>query len=194
MDSTRFPKHGRTSLDTFREPVFAGLTRNALRSISPSTIHQIRCGIRSISINSPDRDGNPVVVLGVGRGVYGLRVCAVTIEVGLDAYIAARRIVRRWSRSVAAYGVVGDRFPSTVGPRTVRARVPRVDAATGRVRYRSITRRRQLCQTGSLNGGFALMNDGPAFAAQLARAVACSYSGAAVEELGFVLGVSAVDQ
>jgi hypothetical protein len=110
---------------------------------------------------------------GPGRwwGVYGLGMCTITVEVGLDAYLTARRIVRRWSRSVAAYGTVGDRFPSAVGPRTVRLRVARVDRETGRVRFRWTTRRRQLCQSGSLNGGFALVNDGTRFAQQLARAV-----------------------
>ena len=110
---------------------------------------------------------------GPGRwwGVYGIRTCTVTVEVGLEAYLAARRIVRRWSRSVTAYGVTGSRFPSTVGPRTVRVRVPRTDRVTGRVRFRWTTKRRVLCRSGSLDGGFALVNDGSAFAAQLARAI-----------------------
>ena len=109
---------------------------------------------------------------GPGRwwGVYGLRKHVATVEIGLTAYVKARRILRRWSRSTAAYGA-GSRFPTATGPRTSRVRVPRVDSETGVVRYRYVRRRRCLCATGSLNGGFALVNDGPMFATQLARAI-----------------------
>lgn len=71
---------------------------------------------------------------GPGRfwGVYGLKKAIAVVEVGQDAYLAARRIVRRWSRSQAVYGDSGSRFPPTaVVPRTATVMVPRVDCETG---------------------------------------------------------------
>ncbi|WP_423488473.1 rolling circle replication-associated protein [Mycobacteroides sp. PCS013] len=111
---------------------------------------------------------------GPGRfwGIYGLRKATATAEVGVDAYLATRRIIRRWSRSQAAYSAASERFPSAVVPRTAHRIVPRVDKATGRVKYRKVRRRRALCDQGGLAGGYALVNNGPTFAAQLSRAVA----------------------
>ncbi|MCV7227578.1 helitron helicase-like domain-containing protein [Mycolicibacterium komossense] len=109
---------------------------------------------------------------GPGRfwGVYGLKKAIAVVEVTQDAYLAARRVVRRWSRSQAVYGDPASRFPTAVVPRTAIRVVPRVDRATGVVKYRRVRRRRTLCDQGGLAGGYALVNDGPAFAAQLARA------------------------
>lgn len=111
---------------------------------------------------------------GPGRfwGVYGLKKAIAVAEVSQDVYVAARRIVRRWSRSQAVRGDRDTRFPTAVVPRTAVRLVRRVEEATGRVRYRRVRRRRQLCDQGGLAGGFALVNSGPEFAAQLARAVA----------------------
>jgi len=110
---------------------------------------------------------------GPGRfwGVYGLKKAIAVAEVTLDAYLAARRIMRRWSRSQAVYGDSGSRFPAAVAPRTVTVRVPRVDRDTGAVQYRRMRRRRALCSQGGLAGGYALVNDGPAFASLLAAAL-----------------------
>lgn len=110
---------------------------------------------------------------GPGRfwGVYGLKKAIAVVEVAQDAYIAARRIVRRWSRSQAVYGDSGSRFPTAVVPRTAIRLVPRVDRATGVVKYRRVRRRRTFCNQGGLAGGYALVNDGPAFASQLAAAL-----------------------
>ncbi|KRQ24597.1 MULTISPECIES: hypothetical protein [Mycobacteroides] len=111
---------------------------------------------------------------GPGRfwGVYGLKKAIAVVEVGQDAYLTARRIVRRWSRSQAVYGDSGSRFPTAVVPRTARRLVPRVNRDTGVVAHRHVGRRRMLCNQGGLAGGYALVNDGPSFAAQLARAIA----------------------
>jgi hypothetical protein len=103
--------------------------------------------------------------------VFGLKRVTATVEIEKDAYLTARRIIRRWSRSQAAYGSAGSRYPTTVIPRTSYRRVQRVDLRTGRVRCRSVRRRRAICDQGGLAGGFALVNDGPAFAAQVARAI-----------------------
>lgn len=110
---------------------------------------------------------------GPGRfwGVYGLKKALAVVEVAQDAYIAARRIVRRWSRSQAVYGDSGSRFPTAVVTRTATRLVPRVDRGTGVVAHRRVRRRRTLCDQGGLAGGYALVNDGPSFAAQLATAL-----------------------
>lgn len=110
---------------------------------------------------------------GPGRfwGVYGLKKAIAVIEVAQDAYLAARRIVRRWSRSLAVYGNPSSRFPTAVAPRTAVRVVARADSVGAR-KHRRVRRRRTLCNQGGLAGGYALMNDGPGFASQLARAVA----------------------
>lgn len=43
---------------------------------------------------------------GPGRfwGVFGLKRATTTFEIDKDAYLTARRIIGRWSRSQAAYG------------------------------------------------------------------------------------------
>ena len=109
---------------------------------------------------------------GPGRfwGVYGLKKAIAVVELTQDAYIAARRIVRRWSRSQAVYGDSASRFPTVVVPRTAIRLVTHVNRDTGAVTYRRVRRRRTLCNQGGLAGGYALVNDGPNFAAQLARA------------------------
>ncbi len=57
-------------------------------------------------------------------------------------------------------------------PRTVKVSVPRTDAETGKVTFRRLHRRLQLCSQGGRAGGFAMVNNGPEFASQLARALA----------------------
>ncbi|MGB3321234.1 MAG: hypothetical protein WBB05_01340 [Mycolicibacterium fortuitum] len=110
---------------------------------------------------------------GPGRfwGVYGLKKAITVVEVTQDAYLTARRIVRRWSRSQAVYGDSDSRFPTAVVPRTAVRLVPRVDRGTGVVMHRRVRRRRTLCNQGGLAGGYALVNDGPTFASQLAAAL-----------------------
>lgn len=110
---------------------------------------------------------------GPGRfwGAYGLKKAIAVVDVALDVYIAARRIVRRWSRSQAVYGDSASRFPTVVVPRTATRLVPRVNRDTGTVKYRRMRRRRTLCNQGGLAGGYALVNDGPAFAVKLALAI-----------------------
>ncbi|CAN5613396.1 hypothetical protein BH09ACT8_BH09ACT8_19640 [soil metagenome] len=110
---------------------------------------------------------------GPGRfwGVYGLKKAIAVVEVAQDVYLTARRIVRRWSRSQAVYGDSASRFPTAVVPRMATRRVPRVDRESGFVAHRQVRRRRTLCNQGGLAGGYALVNDGPNFAAQLAKAI-----------------------
>ena len=154
--------------------------RNGLRASDPK-----RLAIYFTKHSSPNLHGNKeyqhiVPELwqrpghGPGRfwGVYGLKKAISVVEVAQDAYLAARRIVRRWSRSQAMYGDSRSRFPTTVAPRTAVRLVPRVDRDTGVVAHRRVRRRRTLCNQGGLAGGYALVNDGPAFASQLAHAIA----------------------
>jgi hypothetical protein len=110
---------------------------------------------------------------GPGRfwGVYGLKKAIVVVEVTQDAYIAARRIVRRWSRNQAVYGDSGSHFPTAMVPRTATRLVPRINRDTGTLTYRRVRRRRTLCNQGGLAGGYALVNDGPAFAVKLVLAI-----------------------
>jgi hypothetical protein len=90
---------------------------------------------------------------GPGRfwGYRGLRPVLAIRQVTPAMGVAAGRVLRRWYR---AKGL------------TKQVRRARVDPATGRVAHRTTTvRKRLLCQ----NRGFITVNDGPAFALQLAR-------------------------
>ena len=110
---------------------------------------------------------------GPGRfwGVYGLKKAVAVIDIAQDAYLTARRIVRRWSRNHVVYGDSGSHFPTAVVARTAIRVVPRINRDTGTVTYRRVRRRRTLCNRGGLAGGYALVNDGPAFAVKLALAI-----------------------
>lgn len=116
---------------------------------------------------------------GPGRfwGVYGLKKAITVVEVAQDAYLAARRIVRRWSRSLAVYGNPGSSFPTAVVPRTATRLVPRVVQNTGAMTHRRVRRRRALCDQGGLAGGYALVNNGPAFTTKLAAALSLRSAG-----------------
>jgi hypothetical protein len=113
---------------------------------------------------------------GPGRfwGVYGLKKAIAVVEVAQDTYLAARRIVRRWSRSQAIYGNPASSFPTAVMPRTAARLVPRVAQNTGVVTRRRVRRRRAFCSQGGLAGGYALVNDGPAFASNLVAALSAA--------------------
>ncbi|GAB4939855.1 hypothetical protein MAHJHV49_00430 [Mycobacterium avium subsp. hominissuis] len=110
---------------------------------------------------------------GPGRfwGVHGLQRATAVVEIAQDAYLKARRVIRRWSRSQAVYGDVTGRFPTAVLPRTAQRVAVRFDSTTGKVRHRNVRRRRSLCDQGGFAGGYALVNDGPAFASQVAAAL-----------------------
>ena len=153
--------------------------RNGLKACDPK-----RLAIYFTKHSSPNLDGDkeyqhivPELWRGPGRGpgrfwgVYGLKKALTAVEVPQDAYIAARRIVRRWSRSQAVYGDSGSRFPTSVVPRTATRLVTRIIRGTGVVAHRRVRRRRTLCNQGGLAGGYALVNDGPAFASCLAKAL-----------------------
>nr|WP_231608721.1 hypothetical protein [Mycobacterium shottsii] len=113
---------------------------------------------------------------GPGRfwGVHGLQRATAVVEIVQDAYLTARRIVRRWSRSQALYGDCTSPFPTSIHPRMASVTVQRVHSKTGRLGRRTVRRRRQLCNQGGLGGGYALVNDGARFASQLAAALSAA--------------------
>nr|WP_234807110.1 helitron helicase-like domain-containing protein [Mycolicibacter minnesotensis] len=152
--------------------------RNGLRACDPKRLAIYFTKHSSPNLNG-DKEYQHIVPelwrqpgCGPGRfwGVYGLKKAIAVVEIDQDAYFAARRIVRRWSRSQAVYGDSGGRFPTDVVPRTAVVLAPRVSRDTSRVRHRRVHRRRTLCNQSGLAGGYALVNDGPNFAARLARA------------------------
>src|SRR4029077_4858924 len=104
-------------------------------------------------------------------GFHGLQLATAVVEIVQDAYLIARRVIRRWSRSQAVYADCTRRFPTAVVPQMAHVAVRPVDSQTGKVRNRRVHRRRLLCNQGGLAGGYALANDGPAFASQLAAAL-----------------------
>lgn len=153
--------------------------RNGLKACDPK-----RLAIYFTKHSSPNLHGNkeyqhivPNLWRQPGRGpgrfwgVYGLKKAIAVVEVAQDAYLTARRIVRRWSRNQAVYGDSGSRFPTSVVPRTATRLVTRIDRDTGVVACRRVRRRRTLCNQGGLAGGYALVNDGPSFASQIATAL-----------------------
>jgi len=153
--------------------------RNGLRACDPKRLAIYFTKHSSPNING-DKEYQHIVPnlwqqpgRGPGRfwGVCGLKKAIAVVEVAQDAYLAARRIVRRWSRSQAIYGNPGSSFPTAVVPRTATRLVPRVGQYTGVVTFRRVRRRRAFCSQGGLAGGYALVNDGPAFASNLAAAV-----------------------
>jgi hypothetical protein len=105
----------------------------------------------------PDAD---LVELGsAGRfwGYRGLRRELAIRQVTPSVGIAAGHIARRWYR---AKGL------------TRQITVPRVERATGRITHRTTTVRKTLFPHGR---GFICVNDGPAFASQLARYLSRRY-------------------
>jgi len=103
-------------------------------------------------------DAEVIEVGSAGRfwGYRGLRPVLAVREVTPDDGIRAGRTLRRWYRAKG---------------HTKRIRHQRVDAATGRVRYRTTNVRKRLF---AANRGFVTVNDGPAMASQLARYLTAS--------------------
>jgi hypothetical protein len=127
---------------------------------------------------------------GPGRfwGYWGLRPLAVAAELTGDNYLLAARIMRRWSAHIQVWSctmsVGGRRAEPCRGPshkpgcRLVWTRVMTpvkpsrkdVDESTGERLWRK--RRRRVRVRRFANGsGFLVVNDGPALARQLARAI-----------------------
>lgn len=92
---------------------------------------------------------------GPGRfwGYWGLSKATKGVEVTPATAVEAARIVRRWARAQGT---------------TREVRAPRVNTRTGEIRYRKVRRRVARMKHGR---GWVSVNDGAAFASQLARAL-----------------------
>lgn len=110
---------------------------------------------------------------GPGRfwGYWGLKPVVATVEVEPDDAVAAARVMRRWSRAqdrrqqVVRPRVAGGRAQS-VYPEVIGLAGAQFLANQGRTRYRRTRRRVVLVSKGR---GWVAVNDGPAFASDLAR-------------------------
>jgi hypothetical protein len=113
---------------------------------------------------------------GPGRfwGVWGLKRCAQAVEVDPRAATMAARVMRRWARS---QGVMYDARvprsrPGEINPAFVRNEnagiigLAGLQLTTGRVRKRKVRRRVKRLPRGR---GWISLNDGPAFALEVAR-------------------------
>lgn len=104
-------------------------------------------------------------------GYIGIEKATAATQVSKDDFIRLRRIMRRWSRSTTSYPAEG--LPVT-RPRTAKVSVTRHKTfADGTIReyHRRVTRRRELMDTGRLQGGFVMVNDAPRFAEAMAQAL-----------------------
>ena len=93
-------------------------------------------------------------------GMWGLKRAVETVEISRDDFDAARRVLRRQSRTQTL------RLPS--GEVIHRPRLRRVRVKRGK-RWRWTWRRAQLFTGGQRRGGWTMVPDGPAEAAALAR-------------------------
>lgn len=111
---------------------------------------------------------------GPGRfwGYRGLESAAVAVEIDPAAAVWAARLLRRYAAAQGRTDLTRDRYGYVTAERRVRttrqSTVQRVDTRTGTIRYRKsrvpVVRMRG-------GRGFLCVNDGPAVASQLARAV-----------------------
>lgn len=90
---------------------------------------------------------------GPGRfwGYWGLSKATKGVEVSPRVAVEAARLVRRWAKAQGT---------------TRQVRAPRVNRTTGELRYRNVRRRVKRMKYGR---GWVSVNDGPAFASQMAR-------------------------
>ncbi|MFJ3561751.1 hypothetical protein ACIPRM_39095 [Streptomyces anulatus] len=111
---------------------------------------------------------------GPGRfwGYWGLESAAVAVEIDPAAAVWAARLLRRYAAAQGRTDLTRNKEGFVTAERRIRTtretRVQRVDTRTGTIRYRKsrvpVVRMRG-------GRGFLCVNDGPAVAAQLARAV-----------------------
>lgn len=108
---------------------------------------------------------------GPGRfwGYWGLRRVVSSVTLSVEDFVQARRLMRRWARSRAAYRP-GERYPVSVSPLVQRKRVRR---GAG---YRWSTTRRVVCGQGRLVGGFLCVTTGPGFGMDLVQGLRASVS------------------
>jgi hypothetical protein len=110
---------------------------------------------------------------GPGRfwGYWGLRVLAVAAELTGENYQLAARILRRYASRVRVWDDSAGRWKYTRLMSPAKPLRKDVDEVTGEVVWRRRRRRVRVRRFAS-GSGFLLVNDGPAIARQLARALA----------------------
>jgi hypothetical protein len=110
---------------------------------------------------------------GPGRfwGYWGVKVLAVAVELSPADYQLAARIMRRYSSRVRVWDKETGRWAYTRLMSSGKPWWKDVDSVTGEVVWRKRRRRVRVRRFASKGSGFLLVNDGPALARQLARAI-----------------------
>lgn len=109
---------------------------------------------------------------GPGRywGYWNLKPLVADAELTGSNYVLAARIMRRYAERVRVWDAARCEWKYVRAMNPVKMRWKDVDPATGEVVWRKRRRRARLRRFGS-GSGFLVVNDGPAFARQLARAI-----------------------
>jgi hypothetical protein len=110
---------------------------------------------------------------GPGRfwGYWGVKVLAVPVEMSPDDYMLAARIMRRYASRVRVWDKSAGRWTYTRLMSSGKPWWKDADPVTGEVVWRKRRRRVRVRRFAARGSGFLLVNDGPALARQLARAI-----------------------
>jgi hypothetical protein len=109
---------------------------------------------------------------GPGRfwGYWGLKPLVVAVEMTPDDYKLAARIMRRYAERTRVWDRSAGEWVTTRTMRPGKGRYKVIDYETGEIIWRK-HRRRSRVRRFSNGSGFQVVNDGPALANQLARAI-----------------------
>lgn len=109
---------------------------------------------------------------GPGRfwGYWGLKPLVAAVDLRPNDYVLAARIMRRYASRIKVFDRATNSWKYTRAMYPVKGVRKDVDLVTGEVVWRRHRRRSRVRRFGSTSG-FLLVNDGPAIATQLARAI-----------------------
>jgi hypothetical protein len=109
---------------------------------------------------------------GPGRfwGYWGLKLLVAPVELRPDDYVLAARILRRYAERVRVWDKAAGEWKYVRAMYGAKGSYAAVDYSTGEIGWRKHRRRTRVRRFGSCSG-FLLVNDGPAMATQLARAI-----------------------
>jgi hypothetical protein len=109
---------------------------------------------------------------GPGRfwGYWGLKPLVAAVDLRPDDYELAARILRRYAERVRVWDKAAGEWKYVRAMYGAKGRYAAVDYSTGEIGWRKHRRRSRVRRFGSCSG-FLLVNDGPAMAIQLARAI-----------------------
>jgi hypothetical protein len=109
---------------------------------------------------------------GPGRfwGYWGLKPLVAAVDLRPDDYELAARILRRYAERVRVWDKAAGEWKYVRAMYGTKGRYAAVDYSTGEIGWRKHRRRTRVRRFGSCSG-FLLVNDGPAMATQLARAI-----------------------